>query len=69
MIVSDFTAPELERFRKNCNFVKNEIQVFELRSHGIPLEEIAETMQMSVENVKRISRKVNGKIIKVMSGD
>ena len=66
MIVSDFTVPELERFRTMCNFVGNETYVFELRSQGIPLEEIAETLNMSVENVKRISRKVNSKIMRII---
>lgn len=66
MIVSDFTVPELDRFRALCNFVGNERTVFEYRSRGIPLEEIAETLNMSVENVKRISRKVNNKIIRVI---
>lgn len=55
MIVSDFTKPELDIFRENCNFVGFESNVFELRSRGIPLEEIAEVLNMSVENVKRIS--------------
>ena len=66
MIVSDFTKPELDFYRTNCNFVGNEISVFELRSKGIPLEEIAETLNMSVEGIKKISRKVNRKISKVL---
>lgn len=65
MIVSDFTVPELERFRAQCNFVGSESAVFEMRSRGIPLEEIAEVLNMSVENVKRISRKVNNKIVRI----
>ena len=65
MIVSDFTVPELDHFRDNCNFVGNELEVFELRSQGVCLEEIAEMLNMSVENVKRLSRKVNVKISKV----
>ena len=66
MIVSDFTVPELNTFREQCNFVGNEMSIFELRSQGIPLEEIAEALNMSVENVKRISRKVNRKIVKIV---
>lgn len=65
MIVSDFTVPELNRFREQCNFVGNELNIFELRSQGIPLEEIAESLEMSVENVKYISRKVNNKILRI----
>lgn len=66
MIVSDFTKPELDFYRTNCNFVGNEISVFELRSKGMPLEEIAETLNMSVEGIKKISRKVNNKISRVL---
>lgn len=67
MIVSDFTNIELNHFRNNCNFVGTESQVFELRSQGITLEEIAERLNMSVEGIKRISRKVNRKITVVLN--
>lgn len=66
MVISDFTVPELDYLRITCNFVNREKDVFNMRSQGIPLEEIAEALNMSVENVKRISRKVNGKITKVL---
>lgn len=66
MIISRFTEPELNRFRKLCNFVGDEILVFEYRSQGIPLEQIAEILDLSVDGVKKISRKVNKKIIKVL---
>lgn len=66
MIVSDFTLPELNYLRENCNFVGLEIRVFELRSKGITLERIAEDLDMSVEGVKRISRKVNNKIMRTI---
>jgi len=66
MIISDFTEVELDHLRDNCNFVCNEASVFELRSHGLSLEEIAEILNMSVDGVKKISRKVNRKIIRVM---
>lgn len=65
MIVSDYTIPELNYFRDNCNFVGLEKDVFELRSQGVTLEQIAESLDMSVEGVKRISRKVNNKITRV----
>lgn len=65
MIISGFTVPELDHFRTQCNFVGHEKMVFELRSQGIPLEEIAELLNMSVEGIKKVSRKVNNKILKV----
>lgn len=67
MIISDFTEFELELLRLTCNFVGYEQNVFELRSRGTPLEVIAEQLNMSVDNVKKISRKVNRKIDKILS--
>jgi len=46
--------------------VGNEIKVFEMRSRGLPLEQIAELLDMSVEGISKISRKVNKKIMKVI---
>lgn len=66
MIVSDFTKPELDRFRKQCNFVGYETQVFELRSQGVSLERIAELLNMSVTNTGRVSQRVNNKIKKIL---
>jgi len=66
MNVKDFTKPELDFFRENCNFVGVERDIFELRSQGVPLEEIAEQVNMSVDGVKKASRRVNKKIIKVI---
>lgn len=65
MVISDFTSIELDYLRRTCNFVCHERGVFELRSQGLCLEEIAEIMDLSVEGVKKISRKVNKKISRV----
>ena len=67
MVISDFTKYELNHFREYCNFVGIENQVFELRSQGVTLEEISERLSMSVEGIKRISRKVNRKISTVLN--
>ena len=66
MIIKDFTKPELDYFWMNCNFVGLEKDVFDYRSQGIPLEIIAEMLDLSVDGVKKISQKVNKKIIKVL---
>jgi orotate phosphoribosyltransferase-like protein len=67
MIISDFTKPELDLLRDNCNFVGLEIEIFDLRSRGVPLESIAESLNLSVDGAKRISQKVNTKITRVLS--
>ena len=66
MIIKDFTEPELDYFRKMCNFVGDESLLFELRSKGSTIEEIAEKLNMSVDGTKKLSQKVNKKIIKVL---
>jgi transcriptional regulator len=66
MVVSSFTVPELNYLRDNCNFVGTESDVFEMRSKGIPLEEIAEILNMSAEGIRKVSRKVNNKITRVL---
>lgn len=65
MKVNDFTVPELNYFRTYCNFTEDERQLFELRAQNIPLERCAEVMNVSISTVKRMSRKVNSKIIRV----
>lgn len=67
MIISDFTKPELDLFRETCNFVGNERALFELRSQGVPLEEIAEALHLTADGVRKKSQKVNSKINKVLS--
>ena len=65
MKIYDFTVPELNYFRDNCNFTHEEQMLFDYRAKNIPLECIAEIMNISVSTAKRISRRVNNKIIKI----
>lgn len=65
MKIYQFTVPELERFRQLANFTTDERALFEYRSKGIPLETCAEKMNISVSTAKRISRRVNDKIIRL----
>ena len=66
MTISEFTKPELDYFRQNCNFVNLEIKLFEERAQGISLEQIAEDLHISYDYVRQLSRKVNKKILKVL---
>ena len=65
MKVYDFTVPELNYFREYCNFTPEEKELFEYRAKNIPLETCAEIMNVSTSTVKRISRRVNNKIIRI----
>lgn len=66
MIISDFTKPEIDYLKENCNFVNLEIPLFDMRSQGITLEVIAEQLNISIDTARKISQKVNKKIIKVL---
>ena len=66
MIISDFTTPELRHFEEFCNFTQYEQCVFELRSQGKSLQYIADFLNISIDKTKKLSRKVNRKIMKVI---
>lgn len=66
MQICSFTKPELDFLRENCNFVNLEAEVFEMRAKGIPLEAIAETLNISADTARKYSVKVNKKIGKVL---
>lgn len=66
MIIKDFTKPEIDYLWEQCNFVDMERPVFEMRCAGVPLERIAEDLNITIDGIKKISRKINKKINKVL---
>jgi len=66
MIIADFVEWELDKFRKECNFTDEEMEMFNYRSKNIPLEVIAEKMNISVGKANKLSSKVKRKVIKVL---
>jgi len=60
-----FTAPELDYLRSKCNFTKEERYLFEQRSLNYTIEETAEKMNVSISTAKRISRRVNEKVVRI----
>lgn len=65
MKICSFTRREIEYLRKECNFTPVEKELFDLRSMDVPLELCAEKMNVSLSTAKRISRRINAKIIRV----
>ena len=65
MKVYDFTVPELAYYEEFANFTPQEKTLYDLRRKQVPLENCAEIMHCEMTNVKKISRKVNAKIIKL----
>lgn len=66
MIIADFVEWELQKFRNECNFTDEELFFFNRRAKNIPIEQIAEEMNISVGKANKLSAKVKKKIIKVI---
>lgn len=65
MKISAYTVPELDFFLAECNFTRDEKELFDLRAEDRTLEECAEIMHLSVSSIKRISQHVMWKIERV----
>lgn len=66
MKICDFTRREVEYFRQECNFTKEEMTLFDMRADNIPLEECAERMNLSVSTIYRLHKKVKIKVEKLL---
>ncbi len=67
MIISDNLLPQLQYYREFCNFTENEHKLFDLRASGCTLEDCCDLLNMDISSIKRLSRKVNKKMIAVTS--
>lgn len=65
-IKNEFTEIECERFRRDCNFTQEELDVFNLRVKSNSLVEIQCKLNMSSATVDRRIKSIKKKIIKVM---
>lgn len=65
MKVYDFTEPELAYYSEFANFSPQEEILFNLRKKNAPLEKCAEIMHCEMTTVKKVSRRVNKKIIQL----
>lgn len=67
MRVWDFTDRELDHLRAVCNFTRAERELFDYRSREYSLEDCADSMNMSLSTVKRVSAKMKAKILRVLN--
>lgn len=62
----EFTEPECEYFRSQCNFTEEELKVFNLRVKDNSRVSIAIALNMSVATVDRRIKSIKRKIFKVL---
>ena len=65
MKISDYTVPELEHFRRYCNFTPREAEFFDLRAGDATLEDCSGIMCCSMTTINGLSRKVKAKMRRV----
>lgn len=65
-IKTEFTEPECEYFRRQCNFTEEELSVFNLRVKDNSRVAIANALNMSVATVDRRIKAIKRKIHKVI---
>jgi FixJ family two-component response regulator len=67
MKISEFTVPELTRFREQCNFTEIERQCFDLKAKDCTNVELAMKLNVSESTVSITMRRVRSKITTVMN--
>lgn len=67
MKICDFTKPELDKFREECNFTDFESRCFELKAKDCSNIELAMTLNVSESTISVTMRRVRTKITKVLN--
>lgn len=66
MKICDFTKPELDRFRKDCNFTDIERQCFELKAKDKTNTQLSMELNVSESTISVVMRRVRTKITRVL---
>lgn len=67
MKICDFTKPELDKFRKECNFTEIERKCFELKAKDCTNIQLAMELNVSDSTVSVTMRRVRTKITRVLN--
>lgn len=67
MKICDFTKPELDKFREECNFTEIESKCFELKAKDCSNVELALKLNVSESTVSVTMRRVRTKITRVLN--
>ena len=66
MRICDFTKPELDKFREECDFTDAERRCFDLKAKDCTNVQLAMELSVSESTVSVIMRRVRRKITKVL---
>lgn len=62
MMLRDYTLPELNYFREQCNFTQDELEYFNLRARDVSNIAISLKMNISTSQVSKLAKRVSDKI-------
>lgn len=66
MKLTEFTRPEVEYLRQECNFTDEERAVFDMRASARSIVEIGLTLHMSESTVHRRLNSIKCKMLRVL---
>ena len=66
MKLTEFTMPEVEYFRRECNFTPEERAVFDLRTSARSITQICMTLHMSESTVHHRLNSIKCKMLRVL---
>lgn len=66
MQIRDFTVPELNTFRKFCNFTEAELEYFNLKAKDRSNVQIAFEMSISEAQVSKLAKRVKSKMKRII---
>ena len=66
MKISTFTKPELDKFRRECNFTEQERQCFDLKAKDYTNTQLSMQLNISSSTVSVTMKRVRTKIYKVL---
>lgn len=64
--IKDFSVPECDFFRANCNFTDREMRIFNMRFDEASAVEICRKLHISPETFYRDMKKIRWKIFKIL---
>ena len=67
MKICDFTKPELDKFRSDCNFTDLERKCFDLKAKDLSNIQLAMQLNVSESTITVTMRRVRTKITKVLN--
>lgn len=67
MRIADFTKPELDTFRRECNFTPLERSAFDLKAKDLSNVQLAMELNVSESTITVVMRRVRTKITKVLN--